>query len=116
MLGASKRAAKKHPRPVTMIETTEIRVPELLGLVEKGGDITMTEKSRLDHELSLLSQIDSTTAGRLTGDQAQFARRVLPVYIQHRVPQLADVMAVYGLTMDTVFYHETEPYGGRWAD
>ena len=31
-----------------------------------------------------------------------------------RVPHLAGAMAVYGLATDTVFYHETEPYGGGW--
>ena len=95
-----------------MIVTTEIRVLELLALVEKGGNITMTEKSRLDCELRLLSNIYRTTTGNLTGSQTNFVRRVLPLYIQHRVPHLAEAMAVYGLATDTVFYHKTEPYGG----
>lgn len=94
-----------------MIVTTEIRVSELLALVEKGRDITLNDKSRLDNELRVLSETHNlrSQTGRLTREQSDFVRRVLPAYVLHRVPLLAEVMAVYGLTPDTVFYHKTEP-------
>ena len=87
---------------------------ELLTLVEKGGDITLTEKSRLDNELRLLAEIHQTTTGSLSPGQALFVRRVLPEYVRHQVPRLYQVMALYNLTTDTVFYHETEPFHGRF--
>lgn len=87
-------------------------VPELLAVVRKGGKMTMFEKADLDTNLAILAgervMIDAADIG--DADTLAFVRHVLPVAIRNDVPKLADMMQLFGISMDTVFTFRTQPF------
>lgn len=95
-----------------MIQDDEhIKISDIFSLSNKGKNMTLAEKERLDMLMDLLP----TTSGYLdaqnklqlfTCEQLAFVKYILVPYIKHNIPKLTGVMAVYGLHIDTTFVWE----------
>lgn len=97
-----------------MIEDFRITIPELLEIVRKGDDMTINEKKELDRHIGILCDRSVTANGeRLTDEQHKFVSAVLTSAIRHDVPKIDEMMRVFGLDIDTVFFYMTEPYEWR---
>lgn len=86
-------------------------VRDLLDVVQKGGNMTLSEKKTLDRNLELLKSVKMLENGtQLDEDQRTFLKN-LPELIKADLPRLERVMQVYGLSLDTFFKYESDAYG-----
>lgn len=102
-----------------MTEDFEFTVSELLSIVRKGKNMTISESDHLKFHLDILSGEHVVILNHksqqerrvwLTDDQTRFVRAILPTAIRGDLPKIEDMMKLFGLGLETIFYHETEPY------
>jgi hypothetical protein len=94
-----------------MIEERSFTISDLWKLVRK-EHLDSLEKGMLDDDLQILRSgyvdLVHPTNGRktsLTDTQTIFIKHVLPNMIMYKVPKIEDVLVVYGLDMQSKFYH-----------
>lgn len=103
-----------------MLDDEHITIDYIYNLQEKGLNMTLNEKTMLDQMYSMLPEtqgmIDPKTKVfvRYNHEQLQFVRHVLLSCVKNKVPKLAEILAIYGLSMGTVFVWQDDrpPYTG----
>lgn len=94
-----------------MIEERCFSVSDLWTLVHQ-KHLDSIEKDILDSDLYILQTgyvdimyQESKDKQAMTETQTLFVKHVLPNMIMHKVPKIEDVLVLYGLNMQTTFYH-----------
>ena len=96
-----------------------ITIYEIQTLAAKDRNMTLTEKDTLDSYYSILPKTqgiyDSSTQKTtpFTRDQEVFVKYGLLPLIRYNVPRLHEVLAIYNMTIDSIFeWQDTSHYCG----
>ena len=79
-----------------------IMISDITTLLLKGRNMTLAEKEELDSF--------SKTTTPLTRDQQLFVKHGLLPLVRNNVPRLSDILALYDLTIDSVFEWKANDY------
>ena len=96
------------------METFFITIPKIYKIDDKGGNMTLNEKRKLDEYYAYLPKTQGTycettkTKTPYTNNQYPFIRHILPTLVKQRIPKLDQVLAIYGLSLDTIFVWEDD--------
>lgn len=92
-----------------MLHDGEIKILELIEIVRKQDDATIRESKKLTAAIANLTNIThyirEKKVVRLTPSQKQFVHIVLHHYIMNDIPKLDDVLKVYDLDMNDIYYY-----------
>ena len=93
-----------------------ITISNVKSLLLKGRNMTLAEKEKLDYNLEILPQTQgifdplTKTTKPFTTDQQLFVNHGLLPLVKNNVPHLNDVLALYDLTIDSVFEWRANDY------
>jgi len=91
------------------MDDMHISIAKIYQIDNKGGNMTLNEKRKLDEYYAYLPKTYGTYDDTskimkpYTTAQALFVQQVLPTFIKCRIPKLDQVLAVYGFDMNTIF-------------
>ncbi len=86
-----------------------ITISDILSISDKGKNMTIAEKERLDYLYSILPNTNGTYDERTDSiipfdhNQRQFVTYILTSYLRYNVPNLNEVLAIYNLKMNSVY-------------
>ena len=93
-----------------------IKISDIQALLSKGRNITLAEQDTLKMYCSILPETlgiyDPFTKNMtpFTDEQSAFVKRGLLPLVRNNVPHLQEVMAVYNLTIDSIFEWHDNSY------
>lgn len=93
-----------------------IMISDITTLLLKGRNMTLAEKEELDSCLEILPQTQgifdplTKTTTLFTRDQQLFVKHGLLPLVRNNVPRLTDILALYDLTIDSVFEWKANDY------
>lgn len=98
-----------YAKHIMLLDDEHITIAEIYQLQDKGLNMTLREKNTLDMYYKYLPETqgvyDQTAKSikRYSYEQQQFVNHVLLECVKYKLPKLNEILALYGMSMDTVF-------------
>jgi len=92
-----------------ILDDKHIKISEIQTLVNKGQNMTLAEKDELDRYYSILPETHgiydpfTKKTKPFTEDQRAFVKYGILPLIRCNIPRLHEILAIYDLTIDTIF-------------